>query len=80
MWKIIISTDLVVDLDVKQEMIYRIQKCQQNIYKWKKEKHNMENTDNTREISNRRKMRNMFKWRGEKKRTEVKSEDITGWL
>ena len=40
----------------------------------------MENTDNTREISNRRKMRNMFKWRGEKKRTEVKSEDITGWL
>lgn len=24
MWKIIISTDLVVDLDVKQEMIYRI--------------------------------------------------------
>ena len=80
MWKIIISTDLVVDLDVKQEMIYRIQKCQQNIYKWKKEKHNMENTDNTREISNRRKMRNMLKWRGEKKRTEVKSEDITGWL
>ena len=48
--------------------------------KWKKEKHDMENTDNTREISDRKKMTNMFKWRGDREEHRVKSEDITGWL
>lgn len=48
--------------------------------KWKKEKHDMENTDNTREISDRKKMTNMFKWRGDREEDRVKSEDLTGWL
>lgn len=77
MWKIIISTDLVVDLDVKPNSLQNVNVL--NIYKWKKEKHNMENTDNTREISDGRKIETCFKCRRQK-RTEVKSEDITGWL
>lgn len=32
----------------------------------------MENTDNTREISDRRKMRNMFKWRGDREEDRSK--------
>lgn len=40
----------------------------------------MENTDNTREISDRKKMTNMFKWRGDREEHRVKSEDTTGWL
>ena len=62
----------MADLYVEKEMIYRMQKSQQNIYKWKKEKHNMENSDNTREISERKIMIDMFKWRGEREEDRTK--------
>lgn len=62
----------MADLDAEEEMIYRMQKCQQNIYKWKKEKHNMENSDNTREISDRKIMTDMFKQRGDREEDRSK--------